>query len=152
MDSLTQTDLIPFGQELSHVQNYINIEKIRFGDRLKVDYAIGCTQFFIPVLTVQPLVENAIRHGVTKKREGGTVTIRTFEDARGFVIEVFDDGVGFDPALSGCDGQPHTGILNVRTRLQNMCGGSLEIASCPAKGTSSIVRIPKEHHHENIGD
>lgn len=152
MDSLTQTNLIPFGQELSHVQNYINIEKIRFGDRLKVDFAIGCTQFFIPVLTVQPLVENAIRHGVTKKREGGTVTIRTFEDAFGFVIEVCDDGVGFDPALPGCDGQTHTGILNVRTRLENMCGGSLEITSRAGEGTTSIVRIPKEHHHENTGD
>jgi len=143
MESLNQSDLIPFEHELRHVQNYVHIEKMRFGDRVEVVYDIGCIQFFVPVLSIQPLVENAIRHGVAKKPEGGTVTIRTYEDAHGVVIEVSDDGGGFDPFETD-DGQTHTGIENVRMRVQAMCGGSVEIASRPGEGTTVRMRISKE--------
>lgn len=144
MDSLNQTDLVPFTQELDHLKHYIAIEKIRFGERLEVVFELGCTEFFIPVLTIQPLVENAIRHGVTKKRVGGTVTIRTCEDADYYNIEVRDDGIGYDASLPKKDGQSHNGIQNVLSRLQSMCGGSLEITSRIGEGTCAWMRIPKE--------
>jgi sensor histidine kinase YesM len=149
MDSLNQKDLVPLMQELNHVQNFINIEKMRFGDRLKVNLEIGSSQFFVPVLTIQPLMENAIRHGVMEKSEGGTVTVRTYEDVHDFIIVVKDDGVGFDPSAILEDGRTHNGIKNVRTRLRIMCGGSLEIMSRIGEGTSIIIHIPKERQNEN---
>ncbi len=143
MESLNQSDLIPFENELGYVQNYVDIEKMRFGERLKVVYDIGSAQFFVPVLSVQPLVENAIRHGVVKKPEGGTVTIRTYEDAYSVVVKVSDDGAGFGPPEID-DGKTHTGIENVRMRVQAMCGGSVEIESKPGEGTMVRMHIPKE--------
>ena len=143
MESLNRSDLIPFEHELRHVQNYVNIEKMRFGDRMEVVYDICCAQFFVPVLSVQPLVENAIRHGVMKKPEGGTVTIRTYEDAHGAVIEVSDDGAGFDTSEIH-DEKEHTGIENVRMRVQAMCGGNVEITSRIGAGTKVRMHIPKE--------
>ena len=144
MDSLNHTGPVPLEQEINHVKNYVNIEKIRFGDRLKVVFEISCTQFFVPVLTIQPLVENAIRHGVMKKREGGTVIVRTFENDSHLGIEVSDDGVGFDPSAFSEDETTHTGIHNVRMRLCSMCGGSLTIQSYIGEGTTSLIQIPKE--------
>lgn len=149
MDSLNQVNLVPFEQELNHLKNYVAIEKIRFGKRLNVVFEIGCMNFLLPVLTIQPLVENAIRHGVTPKREGGTVTIRTLEEACDYVIEVRDDGIGFDPSIRIEDGQTHNGIENVRMRLQSMCGGNFTITSRIGEGTISQVRIPKEKRNEN---
>ena len=143
MDSLNQSDLIPFEHELRHVKNYIDIEKMRFGNRLKVVYDIGAAQFFVPVLSVQPLVENAIRHGVVKKPEGGTVTIRTYEDIHGVAVEVSDDGAGFDTSEMH-DEKEHTGIENVRMRFRTMCGGNLEITSRIGEGTTVRMHIPKE--------
>ena len=143
MESLNQSELIPFDHELGHVQNYVDIEKMRFGDRLEVVYDIDTVKFFVPVLSIQPLVENAIRHGVVKKPEGGTVTILTYEDIRGFMVEVSDDGAGFNPSKID-DGKTHTGIENVRTRVQAMCGGSVEIEGHIGEGTTVRVYIPKE--------
>jgi sensor histidine kinase YesM len=143
MESLNQSELIPFDHELGHVQNYVDIEKMRFGDRLEVVYDIDAVKFFVPVLSIQPLVENAIRHGVVKKPEGGTVTIRTYEDTRGFMVEVSDDGAGFDPFKID-DGKTHTGIENVRMRVQAMCGGSVKIRGRIGEGTTVRVYIPKE--------
>jgi two-component system LytT family sensor kinase len=144
MDSLSQTDLVPFTQELDHLKHYIAIEQIRFGERLKVVFELGCMEFFLPVLTIQPLVENAIRHGVTKKREGGTVTIHTSEDAENYNIRVYDNGVGYNAFLPKEDGQSHYGLQNVLSRLQSMCAGGLEIESRIGEGTCAWVRIPKE--------
>ena len=143
MDSLNQSNLIPFDHELRHVQNYVDIEKMRFGNRLRVVYDIGHAQCFVPVLSVQPLVENAIRHGVAKKPEGGTVTIRTYESTHGVTIEISDDGAGFDPSDIH-DGKGHTGIENVRMRVRTMCGGNVEIMSRLGKGTTVRMHIPNK--------
>lgn len=143
MESLNHQDVVPFEQELNHVKSYTVIEKMRFRNRLNMIYEIGCSQFSLPVLTIQPLVENAIRHGVMKKPEGGTVTLQTFEDAHHYVVEVRDDGVGFDTFSQCDDGRTHTGIQNVRVRLQSLCGGSLFINSRAGEGTVSLIRIPK---------
>ena len=143
MDSLNQIGLIPFEQELNHVQNYVAIEKMRFGNKLTVIFELGCREFLIPVLTIQPLVENAIRHGINKKQGEGTVIVRTFEDAHNYFVEICDDGPGFDPSFSNNDGRTHNGINNVHMRLQSMCGGSLDVKSRIGGGTTSLARIPK---------
>ncbi|EEG52718.1 sensor histidine kinase, partial [Enterocloster asparagiformis] len=142
IDSIGQGGMIPFAQELEHIRNYCNIEKVRFGDKLALVYEIGPDGFEVPPLTVQPLVENAIKHGIRGKNGDGTVKVSTLEDEHSYMVEVLDDGAGFDPAA----GVPKTsaGLENIRLRLQEIAGACLEINSIPGKGTRAIVRIPKQ--------
>ncbi len=149
LDSLQADRPISFDQELQHTRNYLWLEQQRFGERLCVEYDIRATGFRIPALTLQPIVENAVRYGVMKKESGGTVIISTREEAEAFCLTVQDDGVGFDPAAPKEDGRTHIGITNVRDRLAAMCGGSLTIASVPGKGTAAVIRIPKGGEAQN---
>ena len=102
----------------------------------------------IPSLSLQPLVENAIRHGICKKEDGGTVTIRAEQTDTEYLVTVIDDGVGFDPASVGNDGRSHVGLESVRTRLQLLCGGSLTISSTPGVGTMSVIHLPRKNSSE----
>ena len=106
-------------------------------------YDIDVSEFFIPPLTVQPLVENAVNHGVSDLPDGGVVTICTAETPDGYEIRVCDNGVGFNPDSVQSDGRTHVGISNVRSRLEIMCGGTLDITSEIGKGTTAIIKIPK---------
>ncbi len=148
MDSLTACAPIPFTQELAHCKNYLDLEQLRFGDRVKVAYELLETDFLVPTLTLQPIVENAVRHGVTKRREGGTIRIRTEAEGDRVLITVTDDGVGFEPERMRDDGQSHRGIENVRTRLEGQCGGVLTVNSGPGKGTCVKISIPREGKRE----
>ena len=143
LSSLEETGLITFETELSHVNTYLDIEKVRFEDTLEIEYDINCMDFSLPVLTVQPIVENAVKHGTSKKRGGGRVRISTEDDGQDYVITVSDTGCGFDPDVPKNDGKRHVGIENVRQRLANMCSGSLTIESKVGEGTVATIRIPK---------
>ena len=143
LSTLEETGLISFETELAHVNTYLDIEKIRFEDTLEIEYDIKCVDFSLPVLTVQPIVENAVKHGTSKKRGGGKVMIATEDDGQNYVIKVSDTGCGFDPAEPKNDGKRHVGIENVRQRLANMCAGSLTIESKVGEGTLATIRIPK---------
>ncbi len=143
MDSLQSTKTIPASRELEHVRCYLNLERIRFGSKLRVEYDIGPMDFFLPALSLQPLVENAVRHGVTKREEGGTIQVTTSQTALYDQVTIRDDGVGFDPQSDREDGRYHVGIENVRSRLAAQCGGSLFIHSKPGIGTVAQVRIPR---------
>jgi sensor histidine kinase YesM len=125
------------------VKTYLEIEKIRFEDTLEIEYDVKCSGFSLPVLTVQPIVENAVKHGTSKKRGGGKVTISTDENKESYIIEIADTGCGFDPTKPKNDGKRHVGIENVRQRLFNMCGGTLSIESEVGKGTLATIIIPK---------
>lgn len=142
MSALKTKEPVPFTQELQHVQNYLELEKMRFGKKLEILFDIETVDFCVPVLTVQPIVENAIKHGIHRC---GTVVIRTHEEADGYEISVEDDGVGFDPsAVAPGDGRNHIGIENVRHRIENICKGSLTFDSHPGEGTTAILWIPKK--------
>lgn len=143
MDALTQKELIPFEKELEHVKQYLWLEKMRFEDKLTIVYDIQSSCFAVPVLTVQPIVENAVLHGITTKEEGGTVTIHTEEDDRVYRVVISDDGTGYDPAALQKNGKSHVGIANVGARLTAMCAGELTIESIPGKGTIATMIIPK---------
>lgn len=151
MHSLNQKTPIPFKKELEHVRQYLWLEELRFDERLTIAYEIGATDFALPPLTLQPMVENAVRHGITKKRDGGTVRIHTEEKDDSYQITVTDDGVGCDLAAALKDGNAHTGIANVRERLAAMCGGQLMVESTPGSGTVATLIIPKgdgkDAHH-----
>lgn len=144
MNALTCRGLIPFEQELTHVRHYLGLEKRRFGDRLQVVYEIGCTDFELPPLCVQPLVENAVRHGILKKDEGGTVTIISEEREDCFQVTIRDDGVGVTEQAGERDGRAHIGLQNVQSRLSSMCMGHVSVCGKPGEGTEAVITIPKE--------
>ncbi|MDO4548316.1 MAG: histidine kinase [Clostridia bacterium] len=144
MKALEQTHSIPFEKELEHVRAYLAIEQVRFADELRVLYDIQTMDFFIPPLCLQPLVENAVKHGVGMKEDGGTVLIRSRELGDNIEITVEDDGVGFDPAKRPQDGKSHIGIENVRERLAKMADAGLVISSNPGSGTVVVISIPKK--------
>lgn len=151
MDSLKQTGPVSFEVELEHLKKYLYIEKLRFGKKLNVEYDIQATDFRIPMLSVQPLVENAVKHGVGMKKQGGTVTISTRETETVYQVIISDDGVGFDPeAPREDDGRTHIGMENVRNRLKDMCGGTVDIESTVGAGTTATITLPKEgQNYEN---
>ena len=144
MDSLKQTAPVPFEQELEHLKKYLFIEQLRFGKKLNIEYDIQTTDFDIPLLSIQPLVENAVKHGVGMKDEGGTVTIATRENENSYEIIISDDGVGFDTSVKKNDGRSHIGMENTRRRLKDMCGADVVITSAIGEGTVARVIIPKE--------
>lgn len=143
LDALSLKQPIPFAKELEHVRMYLSLEKQRFGQRLQVRFDIQAADFFLPALSLQPIVENAVRHGVTKRDEGGCIAIAAREVQDGFCVTVTDDGVGFAPREPAADNRTHLGIDNVRSRLKNMCGGTLAIDSTPGDGTVATIFIPK---------
>ena len=149
LSTLEDPGLISFETELSHIKTYLDIEKVRFEDTLEIEYDIKCVEFSLPVLTVQPIVENAVKHGTSKKRGGGLVRISTEEDEGSYIIKVSDTGCGFDPNAPKNDGKRHVGIENVRQRLSNMCAGTLTIESTVGAGTLATIRIPKGENNEN---
>ena len=145
MDSIKQTNPVPFTQELEHLKKYLYIEELRFGDMLNIEYDIQTTDFVLPLLSIQPLVENAVKHGVGMKKDGGTVTIATLETEDAYEVIVSDDGVGFDTtAEKKDDGRSHIGMENTRKRIKEMCGGEVRIESKIGEGTVATVVLPKE--------
>ena len=139
LDSVTP---IRFAEELKHVEYYVNIEKVRFPD-MRIEYDVEATEFVLPALSVQPLVENAIKHGLMRLETGGTVMIRSYETRTHFCVAVTDDGVGFDTGLP-IDEKKHVGLRNIRGRLKAMVDGDLILESKPGVGTKAVIMIPKE--------
>ena len=133
---------IRFAEELKHVEYYVNIEKVRFPD-MNIEYDVETTEFVLPALSVQPLVENAIKHGLMRLETGGTVVIRSYETPTHFCVEVEDDGVGFDTSLL-IDEKKHVGLRNIRGRLKALVDGDLIPESKPSVGTKAVIMIPKE--------
>ena len=133
---------IRFTEELKHVEYYVNIEKVRFPD-MNIEYEVEATDFVLPALSVQPLVENAVKHGLMRLETGGTIVIRSYETPAHFCVEVKDDGVGFDVSLP-IDGKKHVGLRNIRGRLKAMVNGELILESKQGVGTKAVIMIPKE--------
>lgn len=133
---------VRFTEEIKHVEYYVNIEKVRFPD-MTIQYDVETTEFVLPALSVQPLVENAIKHGLMRLETGGTVLIRSYETETHFCVEVKDDGVGFDTSLP-IEDKKHVGLRNIRGRLKAMVNGELIVESKPGFGTKAMIMIPKE--------
>ena len=145
LDSFTSNRLVPFADEVQHIQAYLAIEKIRFGERVNPVYDIQSSDVMIPALTMQPLVENAVSHGLCAREEGGTVTIRSRKEEHEYIVEIIDDGVGFDPhTVKENPEHMHIGIKNVTERIQSMCGGSLKVDSVIGRGTVITITIPRK--------
>lgn len=134
---------VPLQQELTLLQTYLDIQKMRFGERLRVETKVAsdASAELVPNLILQPVVENAIRHGIAPRATGGTVEIRACCEAGGLVIDVIDDGPGFGESRHVSEG---IGISNTRERLHQLYGmaGFLTIGNAPAGGAWVRLHIP----------
>jgi two-component system sensor histidine kinase LytS len=146
------TDKVPLEKEIEHIVSYVEIEKARHGEKLNINYQISPdAECEIPPLLLQPLVENAIKHGVLHRLEGGNVTISAVEGDKGTIIEVVDDGVGIpegvlNSLLSDCGPRGCIGLRNVHDRLINLYGKGygLQISSKLNEGTRVRMVIPTQ--------
>ena len=143
---LDNTVPITLMKEMEHVQHYVNIEQIRFPD-IEIRFELNSEDFLLPALSVQPLVENAIKHGLMGLKHGGTVTVTSYETDKDFCVSVEDNGVGFDTIILQ-EERRHIGIRNIRGRIEAMYGGTLQVESAPGKGTKAVITIPKERREE----
>ena len=131
---------------MEHVTNYLSLEKMRFRDKLTIKYDIKDESFELPALSVQLLAENAVKHGIHKKEEGGTVRIKSYSEDDFYYVIVEDDGVGFAPEEIGDGDGFHIGLANLEERLLRMCGGHLLVESTPGVGTKATIKIPRERN------
>lgn len=142
MHYLEEKGLIPFETEVEQIEDYVALEQMRFEDLVEFGENFEVTDFLIPPLTVQPLVENAIKHGLTKPGRKGSVCLQTHREPGCIVIEVIDDGVGFSPEELEKD--TSIGLRNIRYRLEHMADARLQIDSIPGEGTRAVIRISAE--------
>lgn len=133
---------ILMSKEMEHVHHYVSIENVRFPD-MTFTFDMNSEDFRIPALTVQPIVENAIKHGLMRLTNGGTIHVVSFETDEHYCVTVEDDGVGFDTTLL-LDERQHVGLRNIRERLKAMVNGTLEVESTVGVGTKVLIKIPKE--------
>ena len=143
LSALKTENLISFRTELEHIQKYLRLEKLRFQDELEILYDIHVQDFMLPALSVQPLIENAVKHGVGQKVGGGIVSVHSYETDEYYVVRIEDDGVGFEEGEYTEDGGTHVGIENTKKRLDMMINAKLEIKSTKGEGTKATILIPK---------
>ena len=143
LSSLTETRLINFKDEMKHIRTYVSLEKLRFNDRINVVYDIQTEDFPVPPLCIQPIVENAIKHGILKKLEGGTLSIKTYETDSDYVVEIVDNGVGFNIDDVNFEENKHIGLNNIKYRIDTMCHGKISIDSNKGEGTKVVVTFAK---------
>ena len=144
-NAVASGNLITFAAELEHTRAYLAVEQAMYDEMLFVGYDTPFTQFRLPPLTLQPIVENAVKHGMNLDSDPLRVSSRTRHTNDGgsgssaAEIIVEDNGPGFDPS----DGsRPHPVLKNIQKRLEMMCGGALEITSREAGGTMVTIRVP----------
>ena len=144
-NAIAENELIPFTEELEHTRAYLAVEKARFEDQLFVEFDTPHTFFKLPPLTLQPVVENAVKHGISPQLGPLYLSVRTRATEEGSEITVEDTGPGFSPAD---DNEPHIALANIRERLTLMCGGTLDIAARETGGTRVTIRIPMKKPEE----
>lgn len=154
-DFQNREQLVPLRKEMDLVKSYIFLEKARFDERLQVEYEVDVDlQRLVPPLSIQPIVENAVRHGVTQRVAGGTVRIAVKETADGFAVTVSDDGVGIRPErlaemISDKPGGRSVGLLNIHRRLLTLYGTGLQIESKWNIGTTVGFNVPRSDAPRN---
>ncbi len=144
MDALSTDHCIPIETELKHVDHYFALEKKRFGNKVNLILELNDTDFELPPLTVQPLVENAVKYGVMQKLDGVCVKIKTYSNNLGNYVEISDNGNGFDTESYKTDGEKHLGLSMVGERLKTMAHGTLDVKSTPGEGSVITVFVPKK--------
>lgn len=146
ISSFEKQDNIPFQEELDNVSSYLNLEKLRFGDKIAFNMDLQEKDFKIPPMSVLPLVDNAFRHGLLRGGKKGTITIRSCRMPQEYIVQVEDDGTGFETAAydaaPGKDGWKAGGLSDVRYRMKKMVNGGMDILSYTGVGTVVTLHIP----------
>jgi signal transduction histidine kinase len=136
---------VPLSEELAFIERYLAIEQVRFQDRLRIeiDTAPGTAQALVPTLVLQPLVENAIRHGISRRAQAGRISIRARRTDDDLVLEVEDDGPGLNSDLTPAPGTG-LGLKNTRARLEQLYRDdqAVELSPSPTGGTVVTLRLP----------
>ena len=138
-NAIVSENPVPFDDELEHARAYLSVESTRFDENLIVEYNIEHRNFLIPPLTLQPLVENAVRHGLDPDGGQLKIIIQTHQTINGSVIIVSDNGPGFDTANAF---ESAGALSNIKQRLEMMCKGTLKIDSTEDKGTTVTIFVP----------
>ncbi|MBR1710798.1 MAG: histidine kinase [Clostridia bacterium] len=141
LNALSSDETIPFSEELEHTRAYLNVEQALYGKSLFVDYDMPHTHFRVPPLTLQPIVENAIKHGLDPDSDPIHIFIQTRQTDSGSEIIVSDNGPGFE---STDNDRPHIALANIRQRLELMCSGKMTILPREGGGTLVKLTIPFE--------
>ena len=142
IETIHNDELIPFRSALRQLLDYVDLEQIRFPDKLRFDTDITVDDFLIPPLLLQPIVENAIRHGINPKKAGGRIMLRTFVEDSEICIQIQDNGVGC--YLEDLENEKSTALKNIRFRLEHMIGGRMEIESRIGAGTTVTLWMPRK--------
>ena len=137
--AIAEKGTIPFNEELQHTKAYLDIEKAAYEDDLTVEFNTPFTNFRLPPLTLQPIVENSIKHGMPNDERGLTVSVSTEETEKGVIITVKDNGIGFS---ENDNDEPHIALANIKERLEMMCKGTLKFDSTEDKGTTVTIFVP----------
>ena len=142
--ALARDDTVPFTDELEHARAYLAVEQVRFENRLFVEFDTPATQFRLPPLTLQPIVENAVKYGINPEAAPLLIRVVSRETAEGFEVTVSDNGPGFDERdfLRPDDREPHVALNNIRERLTMMCSGTLSVERREEGGSAVTIRIP----------
>lgn len=136
LTALASDKTIPFSEELEHTRAYLNVEQALYDENLFVDYDTPHTHFRLPPLTLQPIVENAVKHALDPDSDPIRISIQTRRTDSGSEVIVSDNGPGFEPTD---DNKPHIALANIRQRLELMCGGSMTIM--PREGGGTVVKL-----------
>lgn len=140
IDIMQEDALEPFSKSLEHLEDYIALEQIRFGNKIQFVKNLEITEFKLPPLVLQPIVENSIKHGLFPKQDGGTIELHTQKNGDSIWITITDDGVGYD--MANVYKKESVGLDNVRFRLKHMINGRLDIESSQDRGTKVTIIIP----------
>lgn len=140
MDFADLSETIPFERELKHTRIYTEIEKLRF-DNITFEFDIQDSDFYIPSLSIQPMVENAVRHGVRSKKDA-RILVKSFADEKYHNVIIKDNGKGFEEhQFNGS--RTHIGLLNTKLRVERLCNGKFEVESVKGEGVTITMRLPK---------
>lgn len=141
VDIMQNDTPLPFNMVLKRLEDYIALEQVRFENKINFIKDINVSNFEMPALILQPIVENAIKHGLTPKEGGGTITLETYEEEDNIFIKITDDGVGYD--VNAVPREGSVGMKNIRCRLDYLMKGTMKIKSVIGKGSEVTIKIPK---------
>ena len=141
VDIMQNDTPLPFNMVLKRLEDYVALEQVRFENKINFVKDINVLNFEMPALILQPIIENAIKHGLTPKIGGGTITLKTYEEEDNIFIKITDDGVGYD--INAVPREGSVGMKNIRFRLDYLMNGTMDIKSVVGTGTEVTIKIPK---------